>query len=42
VAKGKIIELIQVDRETGKLETIYTHEVFGLVRKMLAFRILGM
>ena len=42
VAKGKIIELVQVDRETGKLETIYTHEVFGLVRKMLAFRILGM
>lgn len=42
VAKGKVVELLSVDTESGKLKSVYTHEVFGLVRSMLAFRILGM
>lgn len=42
VAKGKVIEIMRVDADSGKLEVIYTQEMFGLVRSMLAFRLIGM
>ena len=32
VAKGKILELLKVDEETGKLQLVYRQEVFGLIR----------
>ena len=46
VAKGKIIQLIrpdtQSDAASGKLNIVATQEVFGIVRKLLVFRLLGM
>ena len=42
VAKGKILEMYKVDEETGKLRLIYRQEVFGLIRSILPFRLMGM
>jgi len=42
VAKGKVIEILSVDEETGKLTSICQQEIFGLVRSMIAFRLHGM
>ena len=42
VAKGKILQLLRVDETTGKLEAVCSHECFGIVRNIIAFRLLGM
>jgi splicing factor 3B subunit 3 len=42
VAKGKLLQLLRVQRETGKLEVVCTQEMFGLIRSMVKFRLLGM
>jgi splicing factor 3B subunit 3 len=42
IAKGKIIEILRPDPVTGKLHLIYRQEVFGLVRSILPFRLMGM
>ena len=41
-AKGKIIELLKVDKETGQLEIIHTQEMFGIIRSIMKFRLIGM
>jgi splicing factor 3B subunit 3 len=40
VAKGRVIELLRPD-ETGKLHTVLSRDVFGIVRSLLAFRLYG-
>lgn len=40
VARGKILELLRPD-EAGKLQSIHVHEVFGIVRSIQPFRLLG-
>jgi splicing factor 3B subunit 3 len=42
LAKGKIIELLRPDDSTGTLQLIYRQEVFGLIRSINAFRLIGM
>ena len=41
LARGKVLELIRADRSTGKVVTILSTEVFGIIRSMLAFRLTG-
>lgn len=40
-ARGKILELIQPDPKTGKIYTILTVEVFGVIRSLVPFRLTG-
>ena len=42
VAKGKILELLKVDEDTGKIKLVYRQEVFGLIRQIVPFRLMGM
>jgi splicing factor 3B subunit 3 len=42
VAKGKVIEIMQLDSNTNKLHLVYRQEVFGLIRSILPFRLMGM
>ena len=42
VAKGKIIEILRPDEKTGKVHLVYRQEVFGLIRSLLPFRLMGM
>jgi splicing factor 3B subunit 3 len=42
VAKGKVLEMYKVDSDTRKLKLIYRREVFGLIRSVLPFRLMGM
>lgn len=42
VAKGKILEMLRPDENTGKINVIYRQEVFGMIRKIIPFRLLGM
>ena len=42
VAKGKIIELYEVEDATDSIRIICTQEMFGLVRSLMSFRLLGM
>ncbi|EGR33979.1 splicing factor subunit 130kda, putative [Ichthyophthirius multifiliis] len=41
VAKGKILEILSPDEETGKLKTVHSEEVFGLIRTISTFRLPG-
>ncbi|PIK57420.1 putative splicing factor 3B subunit 3 [Apostichopus japonicus] len=41
VARGKILELIKLDPNTGKIYTLLSHEVFGVIRAIMAFRLTG-
>ena len=42
VAKGKILELLKIDEDTGKIQVVYRQEVFGLIRQIVPFRLMGM
>ena len=42
VAKGKILQIMKVNDTTGKLEVVYSQEIFGLIRKIMPLRLLGM
>lgn len=42
VSKGKVLEMYKVDADTRKLKLIYRQEVFGLIRSILPFRLMGM
>jgi len=43
VSKGaKILEMLRLDEETGKINVVYRQECFGVIRKIIAFRLLGM
>ncbi|VEL07134.1 unnamed protein product, partial [Protopolystoma xenopodis] len=41
VAKGQIIELLKPDPNSGKIYTLLTTEVFGVVRCIMPFRLTG-
>ncbi|KAG7281570.1 hypothetical protein CRUP_007604 [Coryphaenoides rupestris] len=41
VSRGKILELLRPDANTGKVHTLLTMEVFGIVRSLMAFRLTG-
>lgn len=42
VSKGKILEMLRLNEQSQRLELIYRQEVFGLIRKIIPFRLLGM
>ncbi|CAI9716004.1 splicing factor 3B subunit 3 [Octopus vulgaris] len=41
VSRGKILELLRPDPNTGKVYTILTVEIFGVIRALLPFRLTG-
>uniref|UniRef100_H3AX27 Splicing factor 3B subunit 3 n=1 Tax=Latimeria chalumnae TaxID=7897 RepID=H3AX27_LATCH len=41
VSRGKILELLRPDPNTGKVHTLLTVEAFGIVRSLMAFRLTG-
>ncbi|KAK2157142.1 hypothetical protein NP493_1904g00008 [Ridgeia piscesae] len=41
VSRGKILELLRPDPNTGKVYTLLTYEVFGVVRALMPFRLTG-
>jgi len=41
LAKGRILEILKPDESTGKLITLISVNVFGLIRSMAAFRLTG-
>ena len=40
VARGKILELMRPD-DNGKVQTIHSSEVFGIIRSIATFRLTG-
>lgn len=42
LAKGKVLELVRPDEATGRLHLVYRSEVFGLIRSIEPFRLMGM
>ncbi|KAJ6220955.1 hypothetical protein RDWZM_006767 [Blomia tropicalis] len=41
LAKGKILELVRPDPTTGKVHSILSVDIFGVIRSMIAFRLTG-
>ncbi len=41
VARSRILELLRPDPNTGRVHTICSQELFGIVRSMMAFRLTG-
>ncbi|KAJ3319641.1 pre-mRNA-splicing factor rse1, partial [Blyttiomyces sp. JEL0837] len=41
IARNSVIELLRVDGSTGKIQTVLSHEVFGVIRSITAFRLTG-
>ncbi|SNX84139.1 probable splicing factor 3B subunit 3 [Melanopsichium pennsylvanicum] len=41
VAKSSRLELLRPDTSTGKIETVLSHDAFGVVRSLAAFRLTG-
>lgn len=41
VSRGKILELLRPDPNTGKVYTLLTTEVFGIIRCLMPFRLTG-
>ncbi|KAI1285558.1 Splicing factor 3B subunit 3 [Halotydeus destructor] len=41
VSRGKVLELLRPDPSTGKVVTLLSVEVFGIIRSMMAFRLTG-
>lgn len=41
VSRGKSLELLRPDPNTGKVYTLLTVETFGVIRSLMAFRLLG-
>ena len=41
VSRGKILELMRPDPNTGKVYTLLTHEVFGVIRSLMPFKLTG-
>lgn len=40
VSKDKILELLRPD-DNGKIQTVHSVEVFGIIRSLMAFRLTG-
>ena len=41
VSRGKTLELMRPDPNTGKVHTLLTVEVFGVIRSLMSFRLTG-
>jgi splicing factor 3B subunit 3 len=42
VCRGEsLLELLVVDTETGRVQTLLSHDVFGVVRSIMPFRMTG-
>ncbi len=41
VSRGKILELLRPDPNTGKVYTVLTVEIFGVIRAVMPFRLTG-
>ncbi|GMR55853.1 hypothetical protein PMAYCL1PPCAC_26048 [Pristionchus mayeri] len=41
IGRGNVIQLLYCDPKTGKIQTLCNHEVFGIVRSLMAFRLTG-
>lgn len=41
VSRGKSLELLRPDPNTGKVYTLLTTEVFGVIRSLMTFRLIG-
>lgn len=41
VGRGRVVELLRPDPNTGKVHTLLSQEVFGVVRSLVAFRLTG-
>jgi len=41
VARGKILEVLRHDPNTGKIYPVLTQETFGVIRSLIPFRLTG-
>lgn len=41
VSRGRMLELLKPDPNTGKVHTVLTTEIFGVVRSLMSFRLTG-
>ncbi|KAJ3101047.1 Splicing factor 3B subunit 3 [Phlyctochytrium planicorne] len=41
IARNSVLELLKVDAGTGKIQTILSHEIFGVLRSLSTFRLTG-
>lgn len=41
VSRGKSLEILRTDTNTGKLHSLLSVEVFGLIRAIMPFRLTG-
>ncbi|XP_060519278.1 splicing factor 3B subunit 3 isoform X2 [Cylas formicarius] len=41
ISRGKSLELLRPDPNTGKVHTLLTIEIFGIIRAVMAFRLMG-
>ena len=41
LAKGRILELVRPDPSTGKVYSLLSIDIFGVIRSMIAFRLTG-
>ena len=41
VARGRILEILRPDSNTGKLHSVHNVDLFGLIRSVIPFRLTG-
>lgn len=41
ISRGKTLELLRPDPNTGKVHTLMKVEIFGIIRSMMSFRLTG-
>jgi len=41
ISRGRTLELLRPDPNTGKVHTLLTTEVFGVIRSLMSFRLTG-
>lgn len=41
ISRGKSLELLRPDSNTGKVHTLLTVEIFGCIRALMSFRLTG-
>lgn len=41
ISRGKSLEVLRPDVNTGKVHTLLTVEIFGIVRSLMSFRLTG-
>lgn len=41
ICRGRLLEIVRPDPNTGKVHTLLTTEVFGIIRAIISFRLTG-